>query len=144
MAGSYPDADNTAELGSSQEDEDESVDGMMETPGAVLRARMRALKSSETPSKNKFSAGDDWANTLQATISPQKQDRALLKSMIEVQGNDARSDSEPTPMPKRVVSDGRGFATSIDLMNSLFGQTRSPVKAKVPAKPKGFEVGIPS
>ncbi|KAG4426407.1 hypothetical protein IFR04_000590 [Cadophora malorum] len=139
MAGSYPDADNTAELGSSQEDEDESVDGMMETPGAVLRARMRALKSSETPSKNKFSAGNDWANTLQATISPQKQDRALLKSMIEVQGNDARSDSEPTPMPKRVVSDGRGFATSIDLMNSLFGQTRSPVKAKVPAKPKGFE-----
>ncbi|KAH7342990.1 putative nucleoporin [Rhexocercosporidium sp. MPI-PUGE-AT-0058] len=138
MAGSYPDADNTAELGDSQ-DEDESVDVMAETPGAVLRARMRALKSSETPSKNKFSAGDDWANTLQATISPQKQDRALLKSMMDVHGNDARPDSEPTPMPKRVVSDGRGFATSIDLMNSLFGQTRSPVKAKVPAKPKGFE-----
>ncbi|KAK0124253.1 hypothetical protein ONS95_009226 [Cadophora gregata] len=139
MAGSYPDADNTAELGSSQEGEDESVDGMMETPGAVLRARMRALKSSETPSKNKFSAGDDWANALQATISPQKQDRALLKSLIDIQGNDGRPDSEPTPIPKRVISDGRGFATSIDLMNSLFGQTRSPVKAKVPAKPKGFE-----
>ncbi|KAH9216461.1 nuclear protein 96-domain-containing protein [Leptodontidium sp. 2 PMI_412] len=138
MAGSYPDADNTAELGDSQ-DEDESMDVMMETPGAVLRARMRALKSSETPSKNKFSAGDDWANTLQATISPQKQDRALLKSMMDVHGNDARPESEPTPMPKRVVSDGRGFATSIDLMNSLFGQTRSPVKAKVPAKLKGFE-----
>ncbi|KAG4431800.1 hypothetical protein IFR05_012721 [Cadophora sp. M221] len=138
MAGSYPDADNTAELSDSQ-DEDESVDAMMETPGAVLRARMRALKSSETPSKNKFSAGDDWANTLQATISPQKQDRALLKSMMDVHGDDTRPDSEPTPMPKRVVSDGRGFATSIDLMNSLFGQTRSPVKAKIPAKRKGFE-----
>ncbi|KAL2075325.1 hypothetical protein VTL71DRAFT_268 [Oculimacula yallundae] len=138
MAGSDPDADNTAELSDSQ-DEDDRGNGMMETPGAVLRARMRALKSSETPSKNKFSAGDDWANTLQATISPQKQDRALLKSMMDVNGNGARNDSEPTPMPKRVVSDGRGFATSIDLMNSLFGQTRSPVKAKVPAKPKGFE-----
>ncbi|CZS94505.1 related to Nup98-Nup96 precursor [Rhynchosporium graminicola] len=136
MAGSYLDADDTAELVDSQ-DGDESVHGTMETPGAVLRARMRALKSAETPSKKNFSAGDDWANTLQATISPQKQNRALLKSMMDVDGN--RPDSEPTPMPKRVVSDGRGFATSIDLMNSLFGQTRSPVKAKVPAKPKGFE-----
>ncbi|KAF8866856.1 hypothetical protein BDZ45DRAFT_667523 [Acephala macrosclerotiorum] len=141
MAGSYPEADNTAELDEdSQYDED--MDILKGTPGAI--ARMRALKNSGTPLKQKFSAGDDWANTLKNTISPQKQDRALLKSLIDIHGNEPGPDTEPTPMPRRVVSDGRGFATSIDLMNSLFGQARSPVKAaKVPAKSKGFEWPYP-
>ena len=143
MAGSYPEAGNTMELGGdSQNDEDMGV--MTETPGAVMRARLRASKGTGTPMKQKFSAGDDWAATLRNTVSPQKQDRALLKSLIDIHGDEPGPDSEPTPLPKRVVSDGRGFATSIDLMNSLFGQARSPVKAKVPAKPKGFEVGSPS
>ncbi|KAI9049105.1 hypothetical protein LZ554_006953 [Drepanopeziza brunnea f. sp. 'monogermtubi'] len=138
MAGSYPEAGNTAELYDSQDD-DEDMDVTMETPGVVLRARQRLLKSSETPLKRKFTAADDWANTLQATVSPKKQDRALLKSMIEIHGDDYRGDSAPTPMPRRVVSDNRGFATTIDLMHSLHG-TYSPIKAaKVPAKPEGFK-----
>ncbi len=145
MAGTYPEADNTAELDQDSQDGDEDMDIMTETPGAIMRARMRALKNSGTPMKQKFSAGDDWASTLKNTISPQKQDRALLKSLIDIHGNEPGIEAEPTPLPKRAVSDGRGFATSIDLMNSLFGQTRSPVKvAKVPAKSKGFEVGFPS
>lgn len=144
MAGSYPEADNTAELEEDSQDEDVDMDILAETPGAIMRARMRAIKSG-TPVKRSFAAGDDWANTLQATVSPKKQDRALLKSLIDVYGNDSRPEAEPTPTSKRVVSDGRGFATSIDLMNSLFGQARSPVKvSKVPAKSKGFEVGFPS
>jgi nuclear pore complex protein Nup98-Nup96 len=118
---------------------------MMETPGAIMRARMRALKNSETPSKQKFTVGDDWANTLAKTVSPQKQDRKLLKSLIDINGNEPRPDNEQTPVARRVISDGLGFATSIDLMNSLFGQARSPTKiAKVPAVSKGFEVGVPS
>jgi nuclear pore complex protein Nup98-Nup96 len=66
--------------------------------------------------------------------------------LIDIHGNDSGHDEEPAPAPRnRVVSDGRGFATSIDLMNSLFGQTRSPTRvAKVPAQLKGFEVGVPS
>lgn len=142
MAGSYPEAGNTAEHDDDSQDED--VDVAIETPGAMLRARLRALKTSGTPMKKQFALGDDWTNALQKTISPKKQDRALLKSLIDIHGNDTRPDADPVPVSRRVVSDGRGFATSIDLMNSLFGQTRSPVKAKVPATSKGFEVGVPS
>ena len=144
MAGSYPKADNTAELDENSQDEEE-MDGVEETPGGLIRARMRALNSA-SPQKRKFTAGNDWAATLQSTISPKKHDRALLKSLIDIHGDDSRPDSQPTPVPRnRVVSDARGFATSIDLMNSLFGQARSPTKiAKVPAQAKGFEVGVPS
>jgi nuclear pore complex protein Nup98-Nup96 len=117
----------------------------MQTPSAIMRARMSSLKNAGTPSKVKFAPEDNWINTLKTTISPQKQDRALLKSLIELQGNESRAEAEPTLVARRVSSDGRGFATNIDLMNSLFGQTRSPVKAaKVPAKSKGFEVGFSS
>ena len=145
MAGTFPQADNTTEHEDDSQD-GEGMDMIVDTPGAVMRARMRAVKNSGTPKKSKFLAGNDWTNTLKTTISPQKQDRALLKSLIDLHGDDSRLDAESTPVPtrNRIVSDGRGFATSIDLMNSLFGQNRSPVKAKVPAKAKGFEVGTPS
>jgi nuclear pore complex protein Nup98-Nup96 len=146
MAGSFPQADNTAELGEENSQDEDGMDMVMDTPGAIVRARMRAAKNSGTPIKSRFAAGNDWTSTLKTTISPQKQDRALLKSRVELQGNEFPADAEPIPVAprNRVVSDGRGFATSIDLMNSLFGQTRSPVKAKVPVKAKGFEVGAPS
>jgi len=108
---------------------------------------MRAKRTAETPLKRKFVAGNDWASTLRTTISPQKQDRALLKSLIDVHGNEKQTDLvEPEVLAgHRSVSDGRGFATSIDLMNSLFGQAKSPVKtSRVSAKTGGFEVGVPS
>lgn len=145
MAGAYPEADNTMEQmdEDSQEDNNE-MELMAQTPGAIMRARMRAIRSG-TPMKQRFAAGDDWADTLTATVSPKKQDRALLKSLIDLNGNDSRPEGQPTSVQRRVVSTGQGFATSIDLMNSLFGQARSPVKvAKVPAVAKGFEVGAPS
>jgi nuclear pore complex protein Nup98-Nup96 len=143
MAGSYPEAGNTAELGEDSQDEDVDMDVMTETPGAIMRARMRA-KNAGTPMKRQFAASNDWKNALKATISPQKQDRALLKSYAEDHGNDLRTDAEPTPVARRVVSDGRGFGTSIDIFNSLF-PSKSPVKtAKVTAKSRGFEVGVPS
>ena len=144
MAGSFHQADNTAELENDSQDGDD-MELALDTPGAVVRARLRAAKNSGTPTKSNFVAENDWMSTLKTTISPQKQDRAHLKSLIDIQGNES-TDAEPIPVaPKnRAVSDGRGFATSIDLMNSLFGQMRSPVKAKVPAKAKGFEVGAPS
>ncbi len=141
MAGSFPEANNTAELEHDSQDEDESMD-VAETPGATLRARLRVVKNMGTPQK--FAAGGDWTSTLKTTISPQKQDRALLKTLTDLHDNDS-SELAPNPVPQRVVSDGRGFATSIDLMNSLFGQARSPSKAaKIPATAKGFEVGFPS
>lgn len=143
MAGSFPEAGNTAELEEDSQNGDDVFGA--ETPNAITRAKLRALKNAGTPLKRHFGAADDWAATLQTTVSPKKQDRAFLKSLIELHGDGPREQSQPAPMPRRVVSDGRGFATSIDLMNSLFGQSRSPVKAhKVPATAKGFEVGFPS
>jgi nuclear pore complex protein Nup98-Nup96 len=141
MAGSYPEAGNTAEQDHDSLYDDEGMDIVGETPGAAMKERMRALKASGTPLKRKFTASNDWASTLKTTISPQKQDRQLLKSLVEV----SRSNEESAPIPrKRVVSEGQGFATSIDLMNSIFGQTRSPAKvANVSAQPNGFKVGTP-
>lgn len=142
MAGAYPDADNTAEHTEASQDEDEL--DMDETPGGIMRARMIANKALGSPEKRKFKAGDDWTAALKTTISPQKQDRAQLKTIMEIQESQLRL-AAPSPVRGRIVSDGRGFATSIDLMNSLFGQTKSPAKAqKVPAKSQGFEVGVPS
>ncbi|KAL3423762.1 nucleoporin autopeptidase [Phlyctema vagabunda] len=138
MAGSFPQAGVTTELEGDDSLDDESHD-MDQTPGALVRARLRA-RNGRTPSKN-FTAGDDWTSMLKTTISPQKQDRAFLKSLINVHGNDSPVKANEAPLVRnRVVSDGRGFATSIDLMNSLFGQAKSPQKvAKVPAPKKGFE-----
>ncbi|TVY65678.1 Nucleoporin [Lachnellula suecica] len=147
MAGSYPQIDNTAELDedSQDDDDDDRMEMRAGTPGALARARARAAQKSETPSKGRFAAGNDWTTALKTTISPQKQDRAALKNLIDFNDNNVLGNPEPTPLPKRVVSDGRGFATKIDLMNSLFGQNKSPTKiAKVPAQGKGFEVGVPS
>lgn len=144
MAGSFPLADNTTER------DNDSLDGMgiaEDTPGGIMRARMRAIKNSASPVKRNFTAGNDWTGTLTTTISPLKQDRALLKSLIDVE-EASRPENEPAPAVRsRVVSDGRGFATSIDLMNSLFGQTKSPVRAakvSVSAKSMDYEVGFPS
>ncbi|RFU24917.1 hypothetical protein B7463_g11421, partial [Scytalidium lignicola] len=137
MAGAYPEADNTAEH---EDDSHNDEIDMDETPGGIMRARMRTSKSLGSPIKRKFKAGDDWTSALQTTISPQKQDRAQLKSMMEIQENESRSAEPASVVRNRVISDGRGFATSIDLMNSLFGQPKSPTKVqKTPAKSQGFE-----
>lgn len=136
MTGSYPEVGNTAELDEDSQYEEE----VAETPGALVRARMRAAKSSATP--RKFAAGDDWTNALKHTVSPKKQDRALLKSMIDVHGNDSRAENLAVPVQRRVISGG--FANSIDVMHSLFGPSKTPSKiAKIPAKEKGFEVCSP-
>jgi nuclear pore complex protein Nup98-Nup96 len=116
-----------------------------ETPGGVMRARMRAVKESNTPRKVEVTDGDDWMDMLQKTISPQKRDRAALKSLDIADSHEQLQQSTRGDMPiarSRIVSDGRGFATSIDLMNSLFEKARSPVKTvQAPAPSKGFKVG---
>ncbi|KAI1118257.1 nuclear protein 96-domain-containing protein [Nemania sp. NC0429] len=127
-------SDHLGQHPAAEHDED-SFDGSQsdlvpETPAGIMRARMRAIKISSTPLKVQVSAGDDWMDMLSKTISPQKRDRALLKSMHELDNYRSARDSvrEASPTKKRVASDSKGFATSIDLMNSLFE------KAKVPAE----------
>ncbi|KAI9806069.1 MAG: hypothetical protein M1833_004476 [Piccolia ochrophora] len=96
-----------------------------------------------TPAKAKLRLDGDWAEQLQRTISPKKQDRSRLR---EMQGSvlGEAVDREETPKADRGAKrQGQGFNTSIDLMNSLFGQQRSrmngQVTAAATAKGRGFE-----
>ncbi|KAI0477512.1 nuclear protein 96-domain-containing protein [Xylariaceae sp. FL0804] len=118
------------------------VDVGHETPAGIMRARMRAIKGSATPMKVQVASGDDWMDTLSKTISPQKRDRAFLRSMNEA--NDYRlakgSEEGRSPAKKRVVTDSKGFATSIDLMNSLFENAKMPAEnLQSSVRPKGLK-----
>jgi nuclear pore complex protein Nup98-Nup96 len=52
-------------------------------------------------------------------------------------------DSIQLPSPKkRAVPDGRGFATSIDLMKSIFDQAKAPLeKSTASVRPGNVKVG---
>ncbi|KAH8167617.1 hypothetical protein CIB48_g610 [Xylaria polymorpha] len=129
------------------EHEEDSFDGSQsdlahETPAGIMRARMRAIKSSATPVKVQVTAGDDWMDMLSKTISPQKRDRALLKSIHELDNYRSARDSirEQSPTKKRIVPDSKGFATSIDLMNSLFEKAKTPTEnLQASVRPKGVK-----
>ena len=96
-----------------------------------------------TPGKGALGDSDDWAESLQRTISPRKQDRQALREIqTRVLGNgevDAENRSPATLNEKGTPR----LTTSIDLMNSLFGQEqarRSGGKAKQVTK--GQENGL--
>ncbi len=134
-------------LATEQEDDSpdsSQVDLVQETPAGIMRARMRAIKGAETPMRVQVTAGDDWADMLTKTISPAKRDRALLKSQRD---SDKRrlideTAQDRSPAKRRAVSDGRGFATSIDLMNSLFEKAKMPAEnLQSSIRPKGVKVG---
>lgn len=115
---------------------------IQETPAGIMRARMRAIKESATPMKVQVAAGDDWMDMLQKTISPQKRDRVLLKSLHEADAYRSMKDSvqDQSPAKRRVVSDGRGFATSIDLMKSIFDQAKAPADSpRASLRPKSVK-----
>ncbi|CAJ2505062.1 Uu.00g124560.m01.CDS01 [Anthostomella pinea] len=141
--------DASASLGHhhAAEQDENSFDGSQldighETPAGIMRARMRAIKSSATPLKVQVAAGDDWMDMLSKTISPRKRDRALLRSMHEADNYAMGKEStrEKSPMKKRIVPDGRGFATSIDLMNSLFEKAKTPAEnLQASVRPKGVK-----
>lgn len=106
----------------------------------------RPAQQHGTPSQAHLNLGGNWAEQLQRTISPRKQNRQALR---EIQGNvfadknDEDGGSTPTKSTKP-TREAASFATSIDLMNSLFpqantsgGQGRLHGKD---AKAKGFQV----
>ncbi|KAI1769389.1 nuclear protein 96-domain-containing protein [Hypoxylon sp. FL1150] len=129
------------------EQDDNSFDGsqldaVQETPAGIMRARMRAIKGSATPMKVQVSSGDDWMDMLSKTISPQKRDRALLRTINEAADHRTVDEhvQDRSPTKKRIVPDGRGFATSIDLMNSLFEKAKAPAEnLQASVRPKGVK-----
>lgn len=132
------------------------------TPGGILRARMRAVKDSAGPVTLEVADGDDWAEMLRKTVSPVKRDRQLLRELNDSPskmlidfgespvksgwGRKAAKDGKQDGFGANLAGDkNRGFATSIDLMNSLFEKPK-PARENMRASTttKGFpKVGTP-
>ena len=97
----------------------------------------------DTPTKPVFSVDDDWAEALQRTISPRKQDRQALRETQAYVLEDQEDDRERTP---KVSLRGTGPAkldNHIDLMKSLWGQEqarKTGQKQKDARKEKGLKV----
>jgi nuclear pore complex protein Nup98-Nup96 len=91
-------------------------------PKSILKASQVLKPGHGTPSKaHQHVFDDDWANQLQRTISPKKQDRNVLR---ESQGNVLREhDGAATKFTQS--SNGRNITTAMDLMESLFGETET-------------------
>ena len=136
IVGSFPEADTDTE--------DIFATENVFKPKSILKgSQQTGHLGFGTPGQPKFEIGNDWAQQLQQTISPKKQDREALR---ETQARmDQHHKTEQRDTPKRVPATNVrvGFATSIDLMDSLFGQEvarKSERGVKQRSKGKGFEV----
>ena len=113
-------------------------------PKSILKESQRkGAMVLGTPGKLAADLGDPWAEQLQQTISPRKQDRQTLRESQAHLFQDLESVKDLTPRPTGESRDGKGFATSIDLMNSLFGKEearKSGRGTKRASAKKGFEV----
>lgn len=123
----------------------ESMADYQEIPGGIMRARMQAIKGANSPLLIQVADGDDWMDMLQKTINPLKRDRTALKTINEEETYESLKESTRqmvSPTKPRTLPDGRGFATSIELMNSLFEKPKAsvrPAQATIPTS--GFQVG---
>jgi nuclear pore complex protein Nup98-Nup96 len=117
---------------------------MARTKSILKGSQQQGRNGFGTPFKAKFDIENDWAEQLQRTVSPRKQDRQALRErqatiLKENDENHAITPSQNLPTNGATG----GFTTSIDLMKSLFGQvgaTKSGDGAKQASKGKGFEV----
>ncbi|OCL13785.1 hypothetical protein AOQ84DRAFT_224189, partial [Glonium stellatum] len=108
-------------------------------PKSILKASQPLRSIMETPGKGNLVFEEDWADQLQRTVSPKKQDRQALR---ETQGTVLKERDENIPKMSQSINNGKAFATSIDLMNSLFGHEagrKSATQSKKGAV-KGFEL----
>ncbi|MCJ1249171.1 hypothetical protein MMC30_006394 [Trapelia coarctata] len=131
MAGSFP-----------QQLEHGNVDINVFQSKSILNA---SKVGSGTPRKA-MTMGDDWAEQLERTISPRKHDRQVLRESQARFFKENETEHEETPMAEPLSRQGNGFATSIDLMNSIFGKEelrKSGGNVKQARKAKGFEWPYP-
>jgi nuclear pore complex protein Nup98-Nup96 len=91
-----------------------------------------------TPGRPLIDLDGDWAEQLQRTISPRKQNREALR---EVQRNVLLDRSQP-PAKRSQSNNKNEFRTSIDVMNSLFGkhEERMALSRMQESGGSGFEV----
>ena len=125
MAGAFPRADN-------------------DQPKSILKASEQSFDGAGTPRALDLSPNDAWADQLQNTISPRKQDRdALRRIQAYIPEDKDTNQADKTKATSAARVGGKEITTSIDLMNSLFGKEqlrRSQREAKQPSKGKGLKV----
>ncbi|KAL2131450.1 hypothetical protein VTI74DRAFT_5098 [Chaetomium olivicolor] len=116
------------------------ADNDTQVPAGIMRARMRAVKKSTAPTRIEVAGGDDWTQILQASVrAPRTVDRASLRALNESGAVWEMTDrGSPAPQRNAPVPDGAGFATSIDLMKSLFEQAKGPTQPVQASPAKGF------
>ncbi|KKA29875.1 hypothetical protein TD95_004945 [Thielaviopsis punctulata] len=118
--------DEDSEVDVTEEDED-SDSATLEAPGGgVIRARMRALKTSAGPVRVEVTDGDDWLDMLQKTVAPVKRNQLneIAVSSLSADAYALAQSKDEDLEPLGIVGDGHGFATTIDLMNSLFERSK--------------------
>ncbi|RVX75756.1 hypothetical protein B0A52_00112 [Exophiala mesophila] len=86
----------------------------------ILRANLM-----DTPGKPLISLDGDWAEQLQRTISPRKQNRDALRNVQSKILLD-RTFVPIQPQTNATLAKKNEFRTSIDIMNSLFSRTEDP------------------
>ena len=102
MAGSFP--------------QQQRLTDTLETP--IKSAPKASQRPWGTPGRPLIDLDGDWAEQLQRTISPRKQNRDALR---EIQGK-VLLERAILPTKQQTVSNQNEIRTNIDLMNSLFGQ----------------------
>lgn len=126
-------------------EEDDGAD--VEMAGAYPRAEddeaLPKFLTYGTPGKAAFSVDSEWAEELQRTISPRKQDRQALR---ETQAREWEGREVVDTTPRAEEKGSAKMMTSIDLMNSLWGQEqarrsgRNAKQATKGTKGKGLQV----
>jgi nuclear pore complex protein Nup98-Nup96 len=105
-------------------------------PKSILKNSQVLRPGFGTPSKGPLVFDDDWANQLQRTISPKKQDRHALR---ESQGNVLRERPEPVQAMAHSTNEQTIFSR-MDMMESLFGTTDKDKGSMTKRTGPGIEV----
>lgn len=123
IVGSYP----AQEIPMDSGDDSSPVSESLLKPKSILKASQHQnLITFGTPGKPRLDASENWAGQLQRTISPRKQDRRALRESQAHVLEDRDAGENDTPKAATTTKAGvPGFTTSIDLMNSLFGQEQA-------------------
>lgn len=136
MAGAFPQGD--------LEDATLTPNGGLPGPKSILKVTYQGQGGYGTPLKLRFNPSGDWPEELQRTISPRKQDRQALRDNQAHVLEDQEVHHEPTPkITSQLNGAANSLSTSIDLMNSLFGQEKARTSGRTvdqAAKEKGLKV----
>lgn len=118
MAGSFPGLDGNMDVDNEAPRYSPKPRSSMQ-PKSILKPTQRQASIFGSPIRTRPGSNAGWADQLQRTLSPKKQDRQALR---ESQGQILSRQRSPDVPRKAFSKDSNPFATSIDIMNSLWGE----------------------